>query len=63
MPGLVTCEVCVQGKVRTAPKAALSEATRAALRQRWVELLEPATGCPTYEAFRRDTNAELGRPF
>eukprot|EP00892_Ulva_mutabilis_P007732 jgi/Ulvmu1/5330/UM022_0124.1 len=51
------------GKVRSAPKAQLSEATLAALEQRWVELMEPVTGCASYEAFRAHTNAELGRPF
>lgn len=54
---------CVQGKVRSGPKAVLSEATVEALERRWAELLGPVTGCATYEAFRAKTNAELGRPF
>eukprot|EP00892_Ulva_mutabilis_P007733 jgi/Ulvmu1/5331/UM022_0125.1 len=54
---------CQWGKVRTAPKAQLSQATVASIRQRWVDLLEPVTGCASYEAFRASTNAELSRPF
>lgn len=53
----------MQGKVRGAPKAQLSEDTVAAIRQRWVDVLEAATGCASYGDFRRRTNAELGRPF
>lgn len=53
----------MQGKVRTAPKVQLSEATVAAIRQRWVDVLQPVTGCASYDAFRSHTNAELGRPF
>ena len=54
---------CVQGKVRAAPKAQLSESTVAAIRRRWVDVLEAATGCATYGDFRKRINAVLGRPF
>ena len=53
----------MQGKVRSAPKVQLSEEAVVAITQRWVDDMEAATGCASYDDFRRRINAELGRPF
>jgi hypothetical protein len=50
----------LQGKVRSQPKAELSDASRKALLKRWTKVVTPVTGHATYEDLHAAVRKELG---